>query len=99
MDLMNSIILALQQEPRVEVHPSIGSGIELGHPTANAFGIELFVPRGIKRVGEINASAIPTHFYHLRPPGQGLVWILWMRRTAHDPSDSHRTSLLRTERV
>src|SRR6266566_7702369 len=99
MDLMNSIILALHQEPRVEVDPSIGSRIELGHPTAYAFGIELFVPRGIKRVGEINAFAIPAHFYHLRSPGQLLVWILWMWRTADDPSDPHRTGLFRIERV
>src|SRR6266568_3296211 len=99
MDLMNSIILALHQEPCVEVHPSIGGCIDLRHPTANAFGIELFVPRGVKRVGEINAFAIPTYFYHLRSSGQRLVWILWVRRTAGDPSDPHRTGLFRIERI
>ena len=45
---MNPVIVAFDKEIFVERDAAVGTGIKLHHPTADAVGIKLFVPRGIK---------------------------------------------------
>src|SRR4030095_620700 len=91
---MNTIIAVLNEKVFVETHAAIRVGFKLDHPTAYSIRIELLVPRGIKRVGEIDPFAVPAHFHHLRATRQRLVRVFRMRSTIHDPTNPHRTGLL-----
>ena len=66
---MNTIIAALDKKVLVEFDAALWIGLKLDHPTPHAIGIELFVPSGVKRVGEINAFAVAADFNHLRTAG------------------------------
>src|SRR6266550_2190311 len=93
MHLVNAIVAALDEEIPVKADPTASAGVQLRHPTADAVGIELLVPRGVQRVREINALAVAAYFDHLRAASQWLVRILRMRRAAHNAADPHRTGL------
>src|SRR5213594_252007 len=64
-DLMNTIIAVLNEKVFVKTHAALRVGFKLDHPTAYAVGIELLIPRGIKRIGKIDPFAIAAHFHHL----------------------------------
>src|SRR5467141_2457449 len=99
MDLVNTIIGALDEKLLIAIDATVGLGIEFDHPTANAVRIKLFVPGSIKRVGKIDAPAVAADFNHLRSAGQWLVLILRMRRAVGDAADADRGGLLRIERI
>src|SRR5207248_10782355 len=65
-DLMNTIIAVLDEEVFVKTHAAFRVGFKLDHPTADTIGIELLIPRGIKRIGKIDPFAVAAHFHHLR---------------------------------
>src|SRR5438093_13749108 len=65
-DLMNTIIAVLNEKVFVNTHAALRVGFKRDHPTASAVGIELLIPRGIKRIGKIDPFAIAAHFHHLR---------------------------------
>ena len=94
---MNAIIAALDEKPFVEPEAAVLAGVKLNHPTAHAVGIELLVPRCVKRVREIDAFAIAAYFYHLRSASQRLVRILRVRHAIDDSTNAHRAGLLRAE--
>src|SRR5882762_5434410 len=78
VDLVNTIIGALDEKLLVEIDATIRPGIELDHPTTHAVRIKLLVPGGVKRVGKIDALAVAADFNHLRAARQWLVWIFRM---------------------
>ena len=86
---MNAIVAAFQEEIFVKRDAAVATGVQFHHPTVYAIGIELLVPRGIKRVRKIDPFAIPAHFHHLRPAGQRLVWFLRVRRAIDDSANAH----------
>src|SRR5205823_10541830 len=65
-DLVNTIIVALDKKVFVEGDAALWVSRQFNHPTTHTVGIKLLVPRGVKRVREINSSAVAAHFYHLR---------------------------------
>src|SRR5437867_6177940 len=99
VELVNTIIGALDEKILVETDATVGIGIEFDHPTADAVRIKLLVPRRVKRVGKINALAVAADFNHLWSAGQWLVLILRMRRAVGDAADADRAGLFRIERI
>src|SRR6266404_1863112 len=99
MNLVNTIICALDEKLPVEIDPTIGLGIEFDHPTANPIRIKLLVPGSVKRVGKIHALAVAADFNHLRSPGEWLVRVLRMGCAIGDTTDANGASLLRGERI
>src|SRR6266568_4641468 len=87
MDLVNTIICALDEKLPVEIDPTIGLGIDFDHPTANPIRIKLLVPRSVKRVGKIHTLAVAADFNHLRSPGKWLVRVLRMGCAIGDTTD------------
>ena len=65
-DLVNTIIIRLNEESIVEADAALRVDIELRHPTANTRGIELLIPGGVQRVGEVDPFSVPAHLDHLR---------------------------------
>src|SRR5262245_4242555 len=96
---MNAIVVALNEKVLVERHAAIRTGIELDHPTTHAVGIELLIPRRIKRVGEIDSLTIAGDFHHLRTARERLIRFLWMRRAIYNSTNAHGASLLWLERI
>src|SRR5271170_3076801 len=99
MNLVAAKVAEFQEKCWVEVHAALGLGIELDHPTANAFGIELGVPGGVERVGEIDAATVAAEFDHLRSAvqvGSGMPWV-WC--FANDATEMDGAGFFRMERV
>src|SRR5437660_2061720 len=94
---MNSVVVALQEKVFVKRDAAIASGIKFHHPTADAVGIELLVPRRIERVGEIDPFAVAAYLHHLRSACEWLIWFLRVRRAIGDAADAYRAGLLRIE--
>ena len=94
---MNAVVVAFQEKVFVKGDAAVGTGIEFHHPTADAVGIKLLVPCGIKRVGEIDSLAVAAHFDHLRAARERLIRLLRMRRAIGDTADAHRAGLFRFE--
>ena len=67
--------------------------VELDHPAVDALGVELGVPGGVERVGQVDALAVARDLDHLRAAVQragGRV-----RRALDDPAEPHRAGLAR----
>src|SRR5215218_9680119 len=64
--LMRPLVAEIEEEVRVEGHPTFGIGIELDHPALDAVGIELADPGDVHEDGEVDAAAIPADLHHLR---------------------------------
>src|SRR5208337_765983 len=94
MDLMAAQIPEFKKEFRINLHAAVGFGIELYHPALNSVGIELRVPRRIKRVREIDAASVAAHLHHLRAAVQRCAGVLRMSRTTHDTAQMYGTCLL-----
>src|SRR3954471_3650715 len=58
-------LLHLQEEARVQRHPTLGPGVELHHPALESGGIELLVPGRVETVGKVNPPAVTTELHHL----------------------------------
>jgi hypothetical protein len=63
---MNAVILRLHKEFGIECDSAPWCRVELHHPASDARGIELFIPRGVERIGKVDALAVATDFDHLR---------------------------------
>src|SRR5271156_3818123 len=99
MDLMAAQITEFKKEFRIDLHATIGLGIELYHPALNSIRVELRVPRCIKRVREIDSTSIAAHLHHLRTAVQRRAGILRMSSAAHDTTQMHGTCLFGMKRV
>src|SRR6202041_1279179 len=99
MDLMAAQVAEFEKEFRVERHAAGGLGVELYHPAANSVGIELHVPGGVQRVGEIDATSIAAELDHLRAAVQHVAGIFRMRGAAHDAAQMHGAGFLGMEGI
>ena len=64
--LMRPLALKSHKEVRIDLHPAVGIGVDLRHPSAQPLGIELLVPRRVQRVGQIDPAAVAAQLHHLR---------------------------------
>src|SRR3954454_435111 len=85
----------MRKEPLVHTHSATGVDVELGHPGADAVGMELVVPRTVERVGEVDPAAVAAHLDHLRTAGKGQVRSRGVRGTTNDAAESHGGDLPR----
>src|SRR5439155_4537133 len=65
--LVTSQIAEFNEKLRIEFHAALRIGVQLHHPAPYAVRIELRIPRSVKRVREVNPSAVTADFHHLRP--------------------------------
>ena len=98
-DLMNAVIVRLHKEFVIECDPALWRGIEFHHPASDARWIELFIPRGVERIGEIDALTVATDFNHLRAATQRFLGLGGMWCLTHHSTDMHRAGLFGMERV
>ena len=89
----------LQQEVAIEMHSAVLADIDFGHPAANAVRVELLVPCGIERIGEIDTAPIAADLHHLRATIESSVLLARMGRAAHDAADLYGADEARTERI
>src|SRR5438067_5107458 len=57
--------LKLDEELFIELHPALRIGINFHHPALYSVRIELLIPRGVQRVGEISTFAVTADLNHL----------------------------------
>src|ERR1700687_3951857 len=55
----------LDEESFLEFHSALGIRIDLHYPTLYPIRIELIVPRGVERVGKVDALAVAADLDHL----------------------------------
>jgi hypothetical protein len=79
--------IEFDEELFIEFDPALWVRIDLDHPTLHTVGIELLVPRRVKRVGEIKALAVAADLDHLRAAVEGLGWLLRVSCSAHDATE------------
>src|SRR3954449_6034658 len=89
----------LDEEPLIKFHSALRVHIELHHPTLQSIRVELLVPRGVERIGEIDALAVAADLDHLWATVKRLVRFARVSRPAHEAAKMDRASLLRMERV
>src|SRR5215471_12103943 len=85
-------------EIAVELDAAVGLGIDLDHPTVEAFGVELRVDRAVERVGEVNAAAVAANLDHLRSTIER-CGAFGVRSARHDPADPQLAGQPRIERI
>src|SRR5687767_8860065 len=98
-NLVGAHAFRLQEEPRVQFHAAFGSHIDLDHPAADTIRVELFVPRRVEPVREVNALAVAADLDHLRATVQRLLWLTGVRGAADNAAESEGGDFLRLERV
>src|SRR5204863_1724535 len=90
-DLVRALAVELHEELRVELERAVV--VELDPPAVDPLGVELRVPRGVERVGQVHALAVATDLDHLRAAvdraGRGVG------RALDDAADAHAAGLLR----
>ena len=96
---MNPVIVAFEEKIFVQRDAAIVARVKFHHPTTDAVGIELLVPGGIKRVGEIDSFTIAADFYHLWASREGLIGLARMRCAIDDAADANGAGLLWIERI
>src|SRR5215468_5882766 len=92
---MKTMVLRLYQEPRIKTQRSVSISIRLHHPSTYSIRVKLFVPRLVKRVGEIHPFTVPTQLHHLRTAIHWFSRTLRMRRPLHDSTNWQNCSQLR----
>src|SRR5215469_456111 len=85
----------LDKELFVELHPALRVQIDFRHPTLNAIGIKLLVPRGVEGVGKVAAFAIAANLDHLRTAVESHARLLRVGGAANDPTQVDRPGFLR----
>src|SRR5207248_6437575 len=85
----------LNKELFIEFHPAFWIIVDFHHPALYSIGIELFVPRGVERVSEIDALAVAADLNHLRSAIERLPGFLRMSCAANDATEVGRPNLLR----
>src|SRR3954452_8376128 len=88
----------MRKEPLVHAHGATGVDVDLGHPGADAVGMELIVPRTVERVGEVDPPTVAAHLDHLRTAGKGQVRGRGVRGTTDYAAEAHRVDLSRPYR-
>src|SRR4029453_3838886 len=96
-NLMNAIVFALNEKFFIDPAPAVATCIKLHHPTADAVGIKLLVPRSIKRVRKIDSLPVAADLHHLRAARERLIRFLRMRRAIHNSTNAHGAGLFRIE--
>src|SRR5579871_3155826 len=74
-DLVRPQLSKLHEELVIELNSTLRTNVQFHHPTADALGIELFVPSPVQRIGEEHAFSIAAEFNHLRSAIERLIWI------------------------
>src|SRR5205085_1269935 len=85
------------EEVRIDLHPALRVGVDLGDPAADALRVELGIPGLVQRVAEVNAPPVAAHLDHLRPTVD--LSALRMLGARDDPAQAQRAGLLRMERI
>src|SRR5690242_2456562 len=92
---MRAFTLERDEKTGIKRHSARRIDVDLGDPSANAFGIELVVERRVERVGHVDAAAVAADLEHLRRAvdlaGPG------MRRARGHSADSDRAGLARVK--
>src|SRR5690348_4731034 len=89
----------IDEELWIERDPAGGVGIELDHPAVDALRVELRIDGAVKRVGEINATAIAADLDHLRSASELAVLRRRVARARDDSADAYFAGQLWIERV
>src|ERR1700691_5449511 len=63
----------VHKEFGIESDAACRIGVELAHPSLDAIGIELWIDGAVKRVGEIDATAVAADLHHLRAAAECVV--------------------------
>src|SRR5262245_25218765 len=66
MHLVRPGTIEFQKEVVIKPHAAVFPDNCLHHPSANAIGIELLIPRRVKRIGEVHSPAVTADLDHLR---------------------------------
>ena len=85
----------LDEKLFIELHPALWVRVNLYHPTLHTIGKELFIPRGIERVGEIDAFAVAADLDHLRTAVERLPGFARVGGAAHDAAEMERAGFFR----
>src|SRR6476469_3806295 len=94
-ELVRALAVELQEELRVELERAVV--VELDHPAVDALGVELRVPRGVERVGQVHALAVAADLDHLRSAVDGARG--GVRRALDDAAEADAGGLLRAAGV
>lgn len=96
---MNSVVIGFHEKSLVKADsPQLGD-VELRHPASDSSRVELFIPRRVERVREIDPFAIPTDLHHLRSAMERFIRFGGVSRLPHNASNPHRTRLLGMEGI
>src|SRR6476619_7089602 len=87
------------EEPLVNAQPDLGVDVELGHPGADAVGVELLVPRAVERVGEVHPLPVSADIDHVWTAGQWHLGHRGMRGTTDDPAQVYRSHFAWVRRI
>src|SRR6476620_1026258 len=87
---MRTEVTEVDEKVRVQFELSCRRYIGLRHPTTDSIRIELIVPRAVKGVGEIYATAISADLNHLRSAVQSLLREFRMSSAAHYSTQLNR---------
>src|ERR1700716_529175 len=94
---MRPLAIELDEEIGIEAELAARLRVQLDHPPADSAWIELDVPAGVQRVGQVDPAAVTTDLDHLRTPVDRAG--CWMRSAANDPADVDRARLHGMRRV
>src|SRR5215213_5536199 len=86
-------LLPAGEEPLVQAHLTAGADVDLGHPCADAVGMELVVPGAVERVREVDPPSVAAHLDHLRAAREWFVGGCGMRCVADDSPEAHGADL------
>src|SRR5688572_30969150 len=89
----------LHEESLVERDAAPRPGIQLHHPALKAVGIKLLIDDAIKRVREIDATAIAADLHHLRSAIECAVLGARMAGAGDDAADPNLAGELRLEGI
>src|SRR5271170_216980 len=96
---MRSQIAELDKQLGIELNATILRNIKLNHPAPDAIGIELLVPGGVQRIGEIDAASVAADFHHLRAAVQRLAGSGGMRGATYDAANVYRANQFGIKRI
>src|SRR5680860_1142444 len=92
-------LVAMREEPLFHAHSATGVDVDLGHPGADAVGVELVVPRAVERVGEVDPASVSAYLDHLWAAGEWHVRVRGVWRATDDPAEVHRADFARLGRI
>lgn len=66
-DLMRPFALKSDEEVFIHAQTAVGVSIDLGKPSPHPVGVELLIPGGVQRVGQIDPAPVAAQLHHLCP--------------------------------